>query len=81
MPASPDDERLLFVNLGVDVEAGSFAEPLVAPPDGHTWTVRWSSAEPMYGGYGTPPILTDAGWRIPGHSAVVLRPAPARRKA
>ena len=79
--ASPEDERLLFVNLGVDVDAGSFAEPLVAPPDGHTWSVRWSSAEPDYGGYGTPPILADAGWRIPGHTAIVLRPAPATRKA
>jgi maltooligosyltrehalose trehalohydrolase len=79
--ASPEDERLLFVNLGLEVDAGSFAEPLVAPPDGQTWSVRWSSAEPDYGGYGTPPILTDAGWRIPGHTAIVLRPAPAKRKA
>lgn len=79
--ASPEDERLLFVNLGLDVDAGSFAEPLVAPPDGHTWSVRWSSAEPDYGGYGTPPILTDAGWRIPGHAAIVLRPAPTKRRA
>ena len=79
--ASPEDERLLFVNLGFDVDAGSFAEPLIAPPDGHTWSVRWSSAEPDYGGYGTPPILTDAGWRIPGHAAIVLRPAPGKGKA
>jgi maltooligosyltrehalose trehalohydrolase len=79
--ASPEDERLLFVNLGVDVDAGSFAEPLVAPPDGCTWSVRWSSAEPDYGGCGTPTILGAAGWRIPGHTAIVLRPAPAKRKA
>jgi maltooligosyltrehalose trehalohydrolase len=69
----------LFVNLGLDVDTGSFAEPLVAPPDGHTWAVRWSSAEPEYGGYGTPPILTDRGWRVPAHSAIVLKPVPAKR--
>jgi len=79
--ASPEDERLLLVNLGADVEAGSFPEPSIAPPDGHTWTVRWSSGEPEYGGHGTAPILTDAGWRIPGHAAVVMRPIPAKRNA
>ncbi len=78
---APDDERLLIVNLGVDVDAGSFPEPLVAPPDGHTWTLRWSSADPEYGGYGTPAVVTDAGWRLPGHTAIVLRPAPAARNA
>ena len=75
----PLDERLLFVNFGRDVDAGSFAEPLVAPPDGHTWTVRWSSAGPEYGGYGTPPILTQKGWFIPAHAAFVMQ--PAKRKA
>jgi maltooligosyltrehalose trehalohydrolase len=80
-PQRSEDERLLVVNLGIDVEAGSLAEPLVAPPDGHVWTLQWSSAEPEYGGYGTPPIVSDAGWRIPAHSTIVLRPAPAGRKA
>jgi maltooligosyltrehalose trehalohydrolase len=79
--ASPEDERLLFVNLGAGVDAGSFPEPAVAPPDSHTWTVQWSSDEPQYGGYGTPPVLTDAGWQIPGHAAIVMRPIPAKRNA
>jgi len=68
------DERLLLVNLGADVAAGSFAEPLVAPPVRGTWSVQWSSEHPDYGGTGTPAILSDAGWRIPGHAAIVLRP-------
>jgi len=72
--SSPEDERLLVVNFGPDIEAASFAEPLVAPPDGHAWHIRWSSAEPEYGGYGTPAIVTDAGWRVPAHTAVVLQP-------
>jgi maltooligosyltrehalose trehalohydrolase len=77
----PEDERLMYVNLGVDTERASFAEPLVAPPDGHEWTVRWSSMEPAYGGYGTSPVVTNTGWRIPGHAAVVLKPVPAKRAA
>lgn len=72
--SSPQDERLLLVNLGPDVDATSFAEPLVAPPDGHRWEVRWSSAEPEYGGFGTPAVVTEAGWRIPAHTTVVLQP-------
>ena len=81
LTASAEDERLLCVNLGIDVDAGSFAESLVAPPDDHTWAVRWSSAEPDYGGYGTPPVVTDRGWRLPSHSAIVLKPVPAKRNA
>ena len=72
---SPSDERLLIVNLGPDLRRGSFAEPLVAPPDAFTWAMRWSSEHPDYGGGGTPEIVGAEGWRIPGHSAVVLRPA------
>jgi maltooligosyltrehalose trehalohydrolase len=68
-----EDERLLIVNLGVDVDARAFPEPLVAPPDGHRWTLRWSSEHPDYEGCGTPEIESDSGWRIPGHAAVVLR--------
>jgi maltooligosyltrehalose trehalohydrolase len=78
---APEDERLVFVNLGIDVDAGSFAEPLVAPPDGHAWTLRWSSADPEYGGYGTPPVLTDDGWRLPAHATLVMRPVPASRRS
>ena len=68
------DERLVLINLGSDLVAGSLAEPLVAPPSGHSWSVRWSSEHPDYGGVGTPEVTGEAGWRIPAHSAVVLRP-------
>ena len=43
--SSPEDERLLIVNLGPDVDAASFAEPLMAAPDDHVWSLRWSSAD------------------------------------
>jgi maltooligosyltrehalose trehalohydrolase len=65
---------LLWVNLGPDLIAGSFAEPLLAPPDGFTWQLHWSSEDPEYGGTGTPEVVGDHGWRIPGHAAIVLRP-------
>jgi maltooligosyltrehalose trehalohydrolase len=62
------------INLGVELTAAAFAEPLVAPPTGHDWRVRWSSEDPVYGGVGIPPFVTRDGWRIPGHSATVLAP-------
>jgi maltooligosyltrehalose trehalohydrolase len=70
----PQDERLLCVNLGPDLVAGSFAEPLIAPPDGFSWRVRWSSENPDYGGAGTTEVAGERGWRLTGHSAVVLEP-------
>jgi len=72
--SDPKDERLLCVNLGPDLVAESFAEPLVAPPDGFTWGLRWSSENPDYGGTGTPAVAVEHGWEMPGHSAVVLEP-------
>ena len=69
------DERLLIVNLGIDVDAAAFPEPLLAPPAGHaSWAVHWSSEHPDYGGQGTPEVISGSGWRIPGRSAIVLRP-------
>ena len=66
------DDRLLLVNLGRDLARGSFAEPLLAPPARARWAAIWSSEDPSYGGCGTPPVESDAGWRIPGHAAVVM---------
>lgn len=68
------DERLLVVNLGADLAGASFAEPLIAPPAGCAWHVQWSSEHPDYGGTGTPRVVGDDGWRIPGHAAIVLKP-------
>jgi len=42
--------------------APSFAEPLVAPPDGHDWTMRMSTNSRSTGDTGTPPVVTDDGW-------------------
>ncbi|MDQ6800014.1 MAG: malto-oligosyltrehalose trehalohydrolase [Acidobacteriota bacterium] len=54
-----DDDRLLIVNLGPALTLDIMPEPLLAPPAGHRWELRWSS-EPA------------ALWRIPGESALLL---------
>ena len=74
LAGAPADERLLVVNLGSEIVAPSFAEPLLAPPAGGTWMAQWSSEHPEYGGSGTPEIVNANGWCIPGHAAVVLKP-------
>lgn len=57
---------------------------------GHGWGLPWSSKVMCYGGGGTPPIYRTekgggmekngrAGWHLPGHAAVVLKPMPMDR--
>jgi maltooligosyltrehalose trehalohydrolase len=70
-------DRLLLVNFGPDLRLDSLPEPLLAPPAGTAWDLRWSSEDPAYGGAGTAAIETDEQWRLPGQSAILL--APARR--
>jgi maltooligosyltrehalose trehalohydrolase len=83
-----DGDRLLLVNLGVDLDLGVAAEPLLAPPElsldasGPPKQVRWqllfSTENPVYGGGGTRSIEDELGhWRLPGESALLLRPVLA----
>jgi len=76
---SPADERLLIVNLGLEIAAGAFPEPLLAPPEPGTWRVVWSSEDPTYGGAGTPEVVNGDGWRIPGEAAILLAPVARDR--
>ena len=70
-----EGDRLLIVNLGRDLALPSVPEPLLAPPAGCSWQVRFSTEDPVYGGGGTPPVEDERGrWRLPGHTAVVLSP-------
>jgi maltooligosyltrehalose trehalohydrolase len=68
------DDRLLVVNLGVDEHLTPAPEPLLAPPEGHLWTVLWSSEARSYGGNGTFPPDSADGWRLPAEAAVLLAP-------
>jgi maltooligosyltrehalose trehalohydrolase len=74
--AGDGDDRLLLVNLGRDLELDPAPEPLLAPPEGKGWQVRWSSEDPRYGGCGTVPPETEEHWRVPGEAALLLVPGP-----
>ncbi len=69
------DDRLLILNLGRDFRLDPMPEPLLAPFDGMTWTVLWSSEDPRYGGYGVPSAIVQERWIIPGYAALLLAPA------
>jgi maltooligosyltrehalose trehalohydrolase len=68
------DDRLVLVNLGGDLDLTEVAEPLLAPPLGHTWRILFSTEDPRYGGTGTAPVESDARLRLMGPSALVLAP-------
>ncbi len=69
-----ESDRLLIVNLGIDLELNPSPEPLLAPPADTGWKSLWSSEDPRYGGCGTAPLDSKENWRIPGQAAVVLHP-------
>ena len=73
--ADGNEDRLLLVNLGRDLMLQEAPEPLLAPPPGKKWVVRWCSEDWAYGGSGFVAPENDEGvWRIMGESAVVLVP-------
>ena len=66
------DDRLLLVNLGIDVDLSPVPEPLLAPPENMRWRLMWSSEDPRYGGSGASPSENVESWLIPGKGAFVL---------
>ncbi len=73
--APSHDDRLLVVNLGVGLDLPHLPEPLVAPPTGHQWQVRWSSEWPQYGGWGAAAPGRFGAWHVAGECAQLLVPA------
>lgn len=65
-------DRLLIVNLGLDLDYIPAPEPLLAPITNGWWDVQWSSEDPRYGGSGIIKPCGPDGWRIPGASATFL---------
>jgi maltooligosyltrehalose trehalohydrolase len=68
------DDRLLVVNFGPAIDLPHLPEPLVAPPAGHRWTVKWSSEWPAYGGSGSFAPGRFGAWYVPGESTQLLTP-------
>lgn len=68
-------DRLLVVNLDQEARFESIAEPMLAPPRGKDWTVRWSSDAARYGGHGTIEPVQHGGrgrWYVAAACAVLL---------
>jgi maltooligosyltrehalose trehalohydrolase len=65
-------DRLLIVNLGIDLSLTFIAEPLLAPPVGRGWRLLWSSEDPRYGGSGVLLPIKEGMWEVPGRSALLL---------
>ncbi len=72
---------LVLVNLDAELHLDPAPEPLLAPLQGCSWELSWSSEDPRYGGTGTPPVYGEENWRLPGRIAVLLQPAPAEEPA
>jgi maltooligosyltrehalose trehalohydrolase len=65
-------DRLLLINLGADLVLPASAEPLLAPQEGRSWKMVWSSESPKYGGRGSGHVNVTDAVHLPSHAAVVL---------
>ncbi|HEY6640856.1 malto-oligosyltrehalose trehalohydrolase [Povalibacter sp.] len=69
-------DRLLVVNLDLDLLLDPNPEPLLAPQRDSGWQVVWASESPRYGGAGAiDPVNAVQQWRIQANSATLLRHA------
>ena len=68
------EDRLLLVNLGAELALHVAPEPLLAPPRGARWSLRWSSEAPEYGGSGTPEVERESApsWTLPAEAALLV---------
>jgi maltooligosyltrehalose trehalohydrolase len=71
-----NDDRLLLVNLGLNLHLTPTPEPLLAPPERMEWRLLWSSEDPRYGGLGAPLLDTAENWLLPAHAAMALSLSP-----
>ena len=71
-----EEDRLLLINLKSSSHLDPAPEPLLAPLDGCTGSYL-VERDLRYGGSGMPPVYSEENWRLPGRSAVVMRPEVA----
>lgn len=69
----PAGHRLILFNLGRDLPMAITAEPLLAPPDGHVWSLAWSSEHPDYDGAGRRFVDPEHFWVLPSDCTLMLR--------
>ena len=72
--ANRETDRLLIVNLGPDMNVASAAQPLVAPPAAHEWSLLWCSEDRVYGGSGAALSTPPAQLTATGHATSVFAP-------
>ncbi|HET8624066.1 MAG TPA: hypothetical protein VFM14_10925, partial [Gemmatimonadales bacterium] len=60
---------LLLVNWGGDLDLRPIGEPVLEPPSGSAWVIRWSSDAVDYGGPGVP-AAARRGALLPAESAL-----------
>jgi maltooligosyltrehalose trehalohydrolase len=65
-------DRLLVVNLGIDIYLDPCPEPLLAPVYRKPWRMIWTSEAPEYGGFGTIPPDAKDNWHVPGNAAIAF---------
>ncbi|HEY4369033.1 MAG TPA: malto-oligosyltrehalose trehalohydrolase [Steroidobacteraceae bacterium] len=71
--AEEHGDRLVVVNLQVELPLQPVAEPLLAPPLDAEWTMCWNSESFGYGGRGAVcPVTADQRWRLPAECAVLF---------
>jgi maltooligosyltrehalose trehalohydrolase len=77
-------DRLLIVNLDRQLTLDSIAEPLIAPPRGHEWSLAWNSEDAKYGGHGVISPFEDGGrgrWNLAAQSATLLIAIPRAQQS
>lgn len=73
---SDTGERLLIINLGPEFLIDPPSEPLLAPPDNHSWEICWYSNNLKYGATDSSNLPSRNSWRIPQEIAIVLKSIP-----
>jgi maltooligosyltrehalose trehalohydrolase len=66
------EDRLLICNIGIDTTLSSIPEPLIAPPDGHTWMNAWYSENTLYGGSGAQELFSENKYHLTGKTVYFL---------
>jgi maltooligosyltrehalose trehalohydrolase len=69
-------DRLLVINFGPLLELTHIPEPLLAPPGGKQWEMKWNSEQLEYGGSSAISPVTETGWHIAEEAAILLVACP-----